>query len=113
MVYMHAHLVPPFTADYLHSSLKLDPGEVGAGAWLDRSLIEAIVAASEEENEKEVIRENLPALFRYIIYVLFSQNIEIWIYAECRTIVNLFVIPTVHLTHQISSVILMGSIVAD
>ena len=53
VVYFHAKLKEPFTADRLQSELRLDPEEVGASVWLERKIIEAIVATYEGSTEGE------------------------------------------------------------
>ena len=47
VVYMHMKLKPEFTVQALAPYITMDPGEVGACAWFDRTQVAAIVAARE------------------------------------------------------------------
>lgn len=60
VVYFHAKLKEPFTADRLQSELRLDPEEVGASVWLDRKIARAIAATYEESTEGEEKSSGIP-----------------------------------------------------
>ena len=48
--------------------MRPDPSEVGACAWLDRSLVETVVAANEEATGQHLTPPNLPETFTaYIV----------------------------------------------
>ncbi|CAH1796175.1 unnamed protein product [Owenia fusiformis] len=65
VIYMLARLAPPFTSEELDKRLKLDPGEVGAAAWVGRDLVQAIVAADEENTYTQA--KDIPQDFRAIV----------------------------------------------
>ena len=70
VVYVYAKLMDPYTSHKLQESLRLDPGEVGASAWIDRQIAEAIVLSMEEEDSgdvralKEKLKKTLPQTLR-------------------------------------------------
>ncbi|XP_077992961.1 m7GpppN-mRNA hydrolase NUDT17-like [Glandiceps talaboti] len=49
--------------DVLDQRIKIDPNEVGASAWLDETLVKAIIASDEDGSEDE-IPTDLPEYFR-------------------------------------------------
>ncbi|XP_045216681.2 nucleoside diphosphate-linked moiety X motif 17-like [Mercenaria mercenaria] len=53
VVYLHAKLKSKYTVHSLNSEVKIDPGEVGACAWFDRSKVKAIVSAREETAQQK------------------------------------------------------------
>lgn len=63
VVYLHAKLKPSFTSETLQQNLHLNADEVGACAWLDRSIIEGIVANNEGDLHKAEITAKLPETF--------------------------------------------------
>lgn len=60
VLYLHARLTQPHTADALFERLKFDPGEVAMCAWVDRKIVEAIVKQSEETEGDVVWDASLP-----------------------------------------------------
>lgn len=60
VVYLYARLKPPFSSTMLNSRLKMDPGEVAASVWLQRALVDAIVATSEFRDGTAVDLSHLP-----------------------------------------------------
>ena len=70
--YLHAKLKSHVTSDVLRSRLKLDPSEVGASAWVDVELAQAIVAADEEAQILNKSNPTLPKLeYGFRVHVLF------------------------------------------
>ena len=70
--YLHAKLKSHVTSDVLRSRLKLDPSEVGASAWVDVELAQAIVAADEEAQILKKSSPTLPKLeYGFHVHVLF------------------------------------------
>ena len=65
VVYLHARLKPPFSSTMLDSQLKIDPGEVAATVWLQRALVDALVAMSEFRDAIAVDLSQLPEHIRY------------------------------------------------
>jgi hypothetical protein len=49
VLYLHAKLTSNLTSEKLDQRMKLNPDEVGASAWLDLQMVEAIVSACEEK----------------------------------------------------------------
>ena len=68
VMYLHAQLKPQYTANSLNKLVKIDPGEVGACAWFDRSKVKAIVSAREEGKQGDV--QNVCDSFRYDYNIL-------------------------------------------
>lgn len=64
VIYLHAKLKPEFTADSLRSMVKIDPAEVGACAWFDKTYIEYIVSAREDAVQDRVPEHVLNYSFR-------------------------------------------------
>ena len=60
VVYLYARLKPPFSSKMLNSQLKIDPGEVAASVWLQRALVDAIVAMSEFRDATAVDLSQIP-----------------------------------------------------
>ncbi|KAI0217130.1 Nucleoside diphosphate-linked moiety X motif 17 [Lamellibrachia satsuma] len=60
VVYLYARLKPPFSSKMLNSQLKIDPGEVAASVWLQRALVDAIVATSEFRDATAVDLSQIP-----------------------------------------------------
>ncbi|XP_060563455.1 nucleoside diphosphate-linked moiety X motif 17-like isoform X2 [Ruditapes philippinarum] len=54
VIYLHAQLKSQYTSNSLNKEVKIDPEEVGACAWFDRSKINAIVSAREEDQQKDL-----------------------------------------------------------
>ena len=68
VIYLYAKLKSPLTQQVLQQRMRPDPGEVGACAWLDRSLVETVVAANEEATGQHLTPPNLPETFTaYIV----------------------------------------------
>ncbi|XP_052793023.1 nucleoside diphosphate-linked moiety X motif 17-like [Mya arenaria] len=68
VVYLHARLKPEFTSTSLEVKVNMDPEEVGACAWFDRSKVKAIVASREDEgNKDEGDSSDIPELFSALI----------------------------------------------
>lgn len=57
VVYLHAKLKSRYTSGKLNEEVKIDPAEVGACAWFDRSKVKAIVAAREEGRQQDAGQE--------------------------------------------------------
>jgi hypothetical protein len=66
VTYIHAKLKEEYTSEVMNKLLKLEPQEVGASAWLDRTFVEAIVARSEETTGTVHDDSHLPSTFRYL-----------------------------------------------
>ena len=58
VVYLYAKLTSDLTSTVLDDQLCLDESEVGASAWIDRSLIKAIVAAKEGTDNQQQANKN-------------------------------------------------------
>ncbi|XP_023933103.1 nucleoside diphosphate-linked moiety X motif 17 [Lingula anatina] len=63
VVYLHAKLVQPYTAEILQGQIAVDDKEVGAYAWLNRQIIEGIVATNEGEDNLSEKIANVPETF--------------------------------------------------
>lgn len=64
VVYLHAKLKSDFTACKMNSDVRIDPGEVGACAWFDKSMVKAIVSAREEGTSQGSGLQNVCDTFR-------------------------------------------------
>ncbi|XP_064610005.1 nucleoside diphosphate-linked moiety X motif 17-like [Liolophura sinensis] len=68
VVYILAKLLPSITSEELQKQIALDPAEVGASAWLDRQMIEAITSTSGgnqpygKENKNKTVPEKMKAI---------------------------------------------------
>ena len=66
VVYLYAKLKPEITSTILQSNIKIDPSEVGASAWFDRSKVKAIVSVKEGEGQtSSQAQEFADVKFRY------------------------------------------------
>ncbi|KAL4227707.1 hydrolase [Mactra antiquata] len=66
VVYLHAKLKPNFTVDKLMSTVNIDPSEVGACAWFDKTMVEYIVSAKEDGAVKNLPENVLSKTFSAI-----------------------------------------------
>lgn len=66
VIYLHAKLKPQITADSLNEKVNIDPVEVGACAWFDRTKVKAIVSAREEGSQQNKVEE-ICDTFRYML----------------------------------------------
>lgn len=60
VVFILAKVLPSITSEELQKQMNLDPAEVGASAWLDRQMVEAITSASEERRPYGNDHKTLP-----------------------------------------------------
>ena len=51
VVYLHGRLAPEMTVETLKKQLKMDPDEVEACAWFDRTAVSSIVLAPEDSSQ--------------------------------------------------------------
>ncbi|CAC5426380.1 Nucleoside diphosphate-linked moiety X motif 17 [Mytilus coruscus] len=59
VLYLHAKLISNLTSDKLNQQMKLCPKEVGACAWLDVPVVEAIVSACEETAKNPTVGSHI------------------------------------------------------
>ncbi|XP_064620601.1 nucleoside diphosphate-linked moiety X motif 17-like [Lineus longissimus] len=66
VIYLHAKLIAPFTAEKMNTFLHPSRDETDAAAWLDRDVIKAIVETDEESGKdaSQDILSKLPNTFR-------------------------------------------------
>lgn len=74
VVYLYAKLKPDITSEQLMSKVKVDPTEVGALAWFERSKVKDIVEAREGENNQMLVESKQGEMFRW---AWFSHHVHV------------------------------------
>lgn len=64
VLYLHAKLKEPNTAEAVSHGIMFDTNEVAACAWLDRTIVSAVVRQSEETEHAVEVDPNLPHTIR-------------------------------------------------
>ncbi|XP_064609192.1 nucleoside diphosphate-linked moiety X motif 17-like [Liolophura sinensis] len=67
VVFILAKLLPSITSQKLQKQMDLNPAEVGASAWLDRQMVEAITSASGENRPYGNDHKTLPQKIKAIL----------------------------------------------